>query len=497
MFKSGDILLKRYQLQTQLGQTAVGHQTWLANDLQSPIKDTSTNWTNLLGLTWINFFTSLFRSKSYQKVTVKLLGFSPQIEWDQFKLFERESHVLQALNHPRIPRYQNYFEINPEQGDGIYWFALVQDYIPGVSLQELLDKRELFSEQKIRFFATEILEILIYLHGLNPPVLHRDIKPSNLILGEDNHIYLIDFGAVQANINVTKLTLTVVGTSGYTPLEQFWGRAVPASDLYALGATLIHLLTGISPADLPKKQGRFQLQNRVKIKPYLRKWLEKLTEAITENRYQKAEQALTELDKVNAQPETLKPTTYLFNRIEETQVKLTKSDTELKICLNSSGVKFFTRLVKQNNVFTGKILRTNTLVKLVLVMSCFFIPISLAITGIILHNKSMMVGSFSMMAGLYFILIFGLVLLYFISLLKGKTYLEIKDNTLTIQEKIIGFKYYQGQESSKNIVGVFIHQLFNQYEVSINTRNTIYFLGNKLTRDEALWLAKEIQDWFV
>lgn len=74
--------------------------------------------------------------------------------------------------------------------------------------------------------------------------MHRDIKPSNLIWGEDQHVYLVDFGAVQAQAAVTGVTFTVVGTSGYAPLEQFWGRAVAASDLYALGATLIHLLTG-------------------------------------------------------------------------------------------------------------------------------------------------------------------------------------------------------------------------------------------------------------
>jgi Serine/threonine protein kinase len=93
------------------------------------------------------------------------------------------------------------------------------------------------------------------LHELSPPVLHRDIKPSNLILDDSEQIYLVDFGAVQAQASVTGVTFTVVGTSGYAPLEQFWGRgAVAASDLYALGATLIHLLTNTYPADLPQKK---------------------------------------------------------------------------------------------------------------------------------------------------------------------------------------------------------------------------------------------------
>jgi len=75
------------------------------------------------------------------------------------------------------------------------------------------------------------------LHELSPPVLHRDIKPSNLIINSENNVYLVDFGAVQSRGAVTGVTFTVVGTSGYAPLEQFWGRAVPGSDLYALGMT--------------------------------------------------------------------------------------------------------------------------------------------------------------------------------------------------------------------------------------------------------------------
>ncbi len=104
-----------------------------------------------------------------------------------------------------------------------------------------------------------------YLHQLNPPVLHRDIKPSNLILGEDEQVYLVDFGAVQDSAVKEGGTFTVVGTYGYTAIEQFGGRAVTASDLYALGATLIHLLTGIAPADLPQKDLRIHFSDKVSI----------------------------------------------------------------------------------------------------------------------------------------------------------------------------------------------------------------------------------------
>ena len=140
MFQPEQILTERYQLQKQLGRTAAGHQTWLALDLHSQ-----------------------------EKVTVKLLGFSPQMEWEELKLFEREAEVLQALNHPRIPRYRDYFDIDKETGGGVPWFGLVQDYIPGASLQELLEQAsQRFSEKQIRSIATEVLDILIYLHELSP-----------------------------------------------------------------------------------------------------------------------------------------------------------------------------------------------------------------------------------------------------------------------------------------------------------------------------------------
>jgi Serine/threonine protein kinase len=211
----GKILQERYQLQQRLGRTAAGHQTWLAVDLESQ-----------------------------EQVTLKMLAFSPEMQWEELKLFEREAQVLQALNHPRIPCYRDYFSLEREAGAGLPWFGLVQDYIPGFSLQELLEKGQRFPEKKVRKIATEVLEILIYLHELSPPVLHRDIKPSNLIWGEDRQVYLVDFGAVQAQAAVTGVTFTVVGTSGYAPLEQFWGRAVAGFGFVCFGSYFNSFVNG-------------------------------------------------------------------------------------------------------------------------------------------------------------------------------------------------------------------------------------------------------------
>lgn len=262
MLQVGQVLQERYQLQQKLGY-ATNRQTWLATDLST---------------------------HSHQLVIVKLLAFVDEVKWEDLKLFEREAEILKQLNHPRIPKYRDYFCFNEQ----LLWFGLVQEYIPGSTLQELLNQGEKFTEQQIRQIATDILNTLIYLHELNPPILHRDIKPSNLICGEDG-LYIVDFGTVQDKAAIEGATFTVVGTYGYTPLEQFGGRAIPASDLYALGATLIHLLTGIAPADLPHKNLQIQFAD-VSLNPSFVGWLQQLCEPAIEKRFSTARVALSALE---------------------------------------------------------------------------------------------------------------------------------------------------------------------------------------------------------
>ena len=233
MFKLNQVLQQKYRLKQKLSEN-VGRQTWKAEDISLD---------------------------PHEPVIIKLLGFNPQMQWDELKLFEREANILKQLNHPYIPKYRDYFAVN----DRILWFCLVQTYIPGQSLEDLLIESRKFSESELINITINLLEILIYLHELSPVVLHRDLKPSNIILGDNNQVYLVDFGAVQSRAAIEGATFTVVGTYGYTPIEQFGGRAVPASDLYALGATLIHILTGTSPADLPQENMRIQFRQYLSI----------------------------------------------------------------------------------------------------------------------------------------------------------------------------------------------------------------------------------------
>ncbi|MBE9028340.1 serine/threonine protein kinase [filamentous cyanobacterium LEGE 11480] len=302
MLQTSEVLQGRYRLVRPLGENEQ-RQTWLAID--EAVQPES-------------------------QVVVKLLSFANAVDWQLLKLFEREASILQQLDHPCIPAYRDYFSIEDSQ----MWFGLVEAYIPGKTLKELLESSRRFTEAEIRRIAVEVLEILQYLHQLSPPIYHRDIKPSNLIWGDDDRIHLVDFGGVQDKAPALGSTFTVVGTYGYTPIEQFGGRTIPASDLYALGATLVHLLTGVCPADLPQKNLRFDFEPLVNVSPALVKWLQNLIEPDAQNRFQQAETALQSLDRQNlaaSQTAASNVETSLAMPPLDTKIRFRTSSTELII----------------------------------------------------------------------------------------------------------------------------------------------------------------------
>lgn len=266
---SKEILADRYQCDRRLGKQA-GRQTLLARDL-----------------------------KTQQQVVVKLLSFSSDFNWEDLKLFEREVETLKSLSHPAIPRYLDSFEIDTPNRKG---FALVQTYIEAKSLQEYLSDGRTFSESEVKQLATALLDILAYLHQRQPPVIHRDIKPSNILLKNRSgnsvgEVYLVDFGAVQTLATQQGKTVTVVGTYGYMPPEQFGGRAVPASDLYGLGATLIALITKQHPADLPQKDLQIEFEQFTQLSSGFTNWLKWMTHPSLERRPASVEIAKEVLEK--------------------------------------------------------------------------------------------------------------------------------------------------------------------------------------------------------
>ncbi|MBE7382708.1 MAG: serine/threonine protein kinase [Leptolyngbya sp. SIO1E4] len=232
-------------------------------------------------------------SSTNRPVALKELSLKSLSDWKKLELFEREAQVLADLDHPAIPNYVDYFQVDTPDNR---FFYIVQELAEGQSLAQRVAAGEQFSEAEVRRIAREILQILQYLHGLTPPIVHRDIKPQNIIRRDDGKIFLVDFGAVQTVFReATTFGSTVVGTYGYMAPEQFRGQAYPTTDLYSLGATLLHLLTHQHPGDLPQTRLKYEFRPYVKISEPFAQWLEGLLEPLAEDRFDLANTALVAL----------------------------------------------------------------------------------------------------------------------------------------------------------------------------------------------------------
>jgi len=178
-------------------------------------------------------------------------------DWKAYELFEREATVLRSLRHHGVPEVYDLFR---DVWDGAPAAFLVMEYVAGVSLAQVIDEGRQLEPAEVVHLLLQFVGILDYLHGRVPPVLHRDIKPSNIILRPDGTVALVDFGSVRRIfLEAEETGSTVAGTYGYMPYEQYMGQASPASDLYALGATFLHLLTGRPPREFMNAEGRLEI----------------------------------------------------------------------------------------------------------------------------------------------------------------------------------------------------------------------------------------------
>jgi len=170
--------------------------------------------------------------------------------------FHREASTLARLDHPNLPKVSDYFS----EGDCDY---LVMDFVPGQELKEIVDEARrqgrFLDEEEVLTWADQLCQALEYLHGQDPSILHRDIKPSNIKLTPAGTIKLVDFGLVKLLVPDDSRTITILqgrGTVQYTPLEQYGGdtgHTDVRSDIYSLGTTLYHLLTGQPPPDAKQR----------------------------------------------------------------------------------------------------------------------------------------------------------------------------------------------------------------------------------------------------
>ena len=225
-----------------------------------------------------------------KKVVIKQYSFAQMDStWSDFKAHEREIEILKQLNHPKIPKYLGAFPTS----NG---FCLVQKYIDAPSL----DIARHFEIEDIKQIATQILEILTYLQSRFPSIIHRDIKPANILVDTELNVYLIDFGFARIGSQEVSASSVFVGTPGFIPPEQLL-KPTSATDLYALGVTLICLLTRTKSTEiltLIDEDDLYQIRFR-HLLPELSlrflDWLEMMVQPKVKDRFTNAEQALNAL----------------------------------------------------------------------------------------------------------------------------------------------------------------------------------------------------------
>lgn len=185
------------------------------------------------------------RSNNNSQCVVKQLTnryADPAEHAEAIRLFQREAAILHNLHHPGIVSvYDDY-----ATEDGRYF--LVMDYVPGKDLDAMVRESGAFTSDATVGIAIQCCEVLEYIHGQDPPVIYRDLKPSNLMLTPDGRVIFVDFGIARSFM--PKVAATRVVTAGYSPPEQYFGKPETRSDLYSLGATLSHLVTGVRPKPL-------------------------------------------------------------------------------------------------------------------------------------------------------------------------------------------------------------------------------------------------------
>jgi WD40 repeat protein len=236
------------------------------------------------------------QEKDHPDCVIKQLLPRSGMNWDKaIALFRQESDRLAELGqHPQIPALYDHFEFDDAQ-------YLVQEFIDGLNLEEILNEEGLFSEIEIRQLLADLLPVLSYIHSRR--IIHRDIKPENILLPAPTGRYtLVDFGASKyTSTTDLKETGTLIGSAGYVAPEQAMGRAEFASDLFGLGVTCIHLLTGIHPFDLYSVSEDAWVWQQYLSQPVslpLRRVLNKLIQKPTGQRYRTASAVIQDLNLV-------------------------------------------------------------------------------------------------------------------------------------------------------------------------------------------------------
>ncbi len=199
-----------------------------------------------------------------------------------------EANLMKRLDHPALPRIVDIID----EGVTIY---IVMDYIEGRSMDRVLAEEGAQPEEKVLAWARQICDAFAYLHSRQPPIIYRDMKPSNLILRPEGQVKIIDFGIAREYKDQSLSDTTVLGTRGYASPEHYGSRQTDArSDIYTLGMTLHHLLTGANPRD---KGYQYQSvrQLRPELSPEIEAIVDKCTALDPDARYQTCAQLMRDL----------------------------------------------------------------------------------------------------------------------------------------------------------------------------------------------------------
>jgi len=216
---------------------------------------------------------------------------------EHVRQFYLEANILATLRHPNLPRVTDHFTV---PGSGQY---LVMDYIEGTDLRQWMKSKGKLEETEVLKIGIEICNALIYLHTRQPPILHRDIKPGNIRLTPTGQVLLVDFGLAKRSPQGEKTTTGAQAlTPGYAPPEQYGQGTDPRSDIYALGATLYAVLTGVIPEDgLARAMGSVELTPIVQHTPHISSMtaqvIEKAMAVFPNDRYPSAQAFQLELKK--------------------------------------------------------------------------------------------------------------------------------------------------------------------------------------------------------
>ena len=205
-----------------------------------------------------------------------------------------EVSLLKNLSHPYIPTIVDVVD----KDDSI---LVVMDFIEGKSLKKYLEENGSFSEEDVTNWAKQICDVLIYLHSRNPKIIYRDLKPGNIMLRPNGTICLIDFGTAREYKAEEKGDTIYLGTRGYAAPEQFGGQGQTdeRTDIYCLGTTMYHLLTGHNPSEPPYEMYPVRQWNPL-ISQGLEKIIEKCTRQNPDERYSSATEVLYDLDNTSA-----------------------------------------------------------------------------------------------------------------------------------------------------------------------------------------------------